>query len=187
MVQEKREVTNWYTVKVQNNYEKIVADRIQLEMNRINKEIKIVIPKERTVSAKNGKKVFKDKMMYPGYIFVETLSIADLQYIVRGTTGATKVVEVTNSDGVKIPSRLRKDEVYSLLLAEEELVKPETSDLFVIGEHVRILTGAFENFIGEIDFLDIDANKVKVLVKIFGRATPVDLHFEDITKDILTK
>ena len=57
------ELTNWYTVKVQNNYESIVSQRIKLEMDRINKDIKIVVPKERTVSAKKGKKVFKEKML----------------------------------------------------------------------------------------------------------------------------
>jgi len=181
MVQERQE-TNWYTVKVQNNYEKIVADRIKLEMDRIRKDIKIVIPKERTVSAKKGKKVFKEKMLYPGYIFVETINIADLQNIIRTTTGATNVVTVTNGEGKKIPSRLRRDEVVKMLLAEEEIQKPVSEELYVIGESVKVLSGAFEGFNGIIDQLDNEKNKVVILVSIFKKQTPVELHFEDITK-----
>ena len=171
--------TNWYTVKVQNNYEQKVADRIQLEMDRVNKDIKIVIPKERQVTAKKGKKQIKDKIIYPGYIFVETLNVADLQNIIRATTGATNILS-TKED--RKPIRLKVEEVSKMLLAEEELLKPVSEDLYVIGQSVKILVGIFEDWTAVIEDIDVDNNKIKLSVSIFGKKTPHEVTFDQITK-----
>lgn len=173
------EITNWYTVKVRNNYEQIVADRIKLEMQRIKRDFKIVIPKEKIVFAKKGKKASKEKMLYPGYIFVETLYISELIGIVRETTGATNVL---SSKETREPIRLRRSEVKSMLLAEEELQKPISDEFYTKGEYVKILTGPFEGFEAAIEDMDSEKNKVKVLVNIFKKQTPVELTFDDITK-----
>jgi transcriptional antiterminator NusG len=174
--------TNWYTIKVQNNYEKKVKDRIEMELTRGKYDCKIVIPMDRSFSVKKGKKIFKDKVKFPGYLFVETNNIAELQAIVRQTTGATKVVTSKNADGKEIPARLRHAEVVSMLLADEELQKPVAEDLFVVGEHVKIIDGPFIDFSGAIDWVDLEKSKMKVLVKIFGKATPVELSFEQVVK-----
>lgn len=172
------ELTNWYTVKVQNNYESIVSQRIKLEMDRINKDIKIVVPKERTVSAKKGKKVFKEKMLYPGYIFVETINIPDLQNIIRATTGATNILSTKERE----PIRLRKNEVIKMLLAEEEIINPSNDDFYVIGESVKVLAGAFEGFTGTVKEINSELGKITINIAIFKKQTPVELTFEDITK-----
>lgn len=170
--------TDWYTVKVQNNFELKVASRIQLEMDRIQKEIKIVIPKERQITAKKGKKQVKDKIIYPGYIFVETTNLGALQNIIRATTGATNILS-TKED--RKPIRLRAEEVRSMLLSEEDLLNPVSDDLYVLGQTVKILIGIFEGWNGIIDEIDLPNNKVKVLVSIFQKKTPVELSLDDIT------
>ena len=176
--EQERELTNWYTVKVQNNYEVKVSERIQLEMDRAQKEIKIVIPKKREITAKKGKKQIKDKIIYPGYIFVETTNVGALQNIIRATTGATNILS-TKED--KKPIRLRAEEVKAMLLSEEELLKPVSDDLYVVGQTIKILIGIFEGWNGIIDELDIPNNKVKVSVSIFQKKTVTELTFDDIT------
>lgn len=174
-----RKETNWYTVKVQNGYEEKVADRIRLEMERLKKEIKIVVPRERHVTAKGGKKKVSDKIIYSGYIFAETLNLGDLQNIIRATTGATNILS-TKED--RKPIRLKVEEVKKMLLAQEELLKPVSEDLYVIGQSVKILTGIFEGWTGVIDEIDAEHNKIKLLVSMFGKKIPHDTTFDDITK-----
>lgn len=170
--------TNWYTVKVRNNYEKIVSDRIILEMRRLNKEINVIIPKERVFTAKNGKKVFKEKILMPGYIFVETTNVGDLLSVIRETTGATNILK--SKEGVL--TTLRQSEVNKMIEADTEIKAPVSEELYIIGEVVKIINGPFSDFNGEVDSIDFETKKVKAKVSIFGRKTPVELSFDDITK-----
>lgn len=181
MTQEKVE-TNWYTVKVQNNYENKVKERIEMEMGRNRSEFKIVIPMERTFSVKKGKKVSKDRVKYAGYLFVETQNVGELMNIVRQTTGATNVVTVTNSEGKKVPARLSRKEVYDMLIEDAEIKKPVSEDLYIVGEVVKILDGPFQDFSGALEEVDLEKSKVKVGVKIFGKTTLVECSFEIIQK-----
>jgi len=174
--------TNWYTVKVQNNYEAKVKERIELELGRNKYDVKIVIPMDRTFSVKKGKKIFKDKVKFPGYLFVETTNVAELNAVIRQTTGATKVVTTRDTEGKEIPARLRHSEVVAMLLADEELQNPVAEDAYIVGQYVKIIDGAFCDFEGTIDSIDLEHQKVKVLVKIFGKMTPVDLTFDQINK-----
>ena len=171
--------TNWYTVKVRNNYEKIVADRINLEMNdRLNKDIKIIIPKERVFSAKNGKKVFKEKILYPGYIFVETTFLGDLMTVIRETTGATNILK--SKEGT--PITLRHEEVAKMVDADSEIKAPVSDELYVIGENVKVIDGPFSDFNGKIDSINMDTKKLIVLVSLFKKLNPVELSFDQVTK-----
>lgn len=174
--------TNWYTIKVQNNYERKIKDRIELELGRTKADVKIVIPMDRTFSVKKGKKVFKDKVKLPGYLFVETTNIAALSAIVRQTTGATKVLTTKDDNGKEIPARLKHSEVVAMLLADEELQKPVSEDIYVVGQVVKIIDGAFSDFDGTIDTIDFEKMRLKALVKIFGKQTPVDLSFDQVNK-----
>ena len=173
--------TNFYTVKVRNNYEKIVADKIDMEMNeRLKRDIKIIIPMERVFSAKNGKKVFKEKILYPGYIFVETTNVGDLISVVRETTGATNVLK--DKEGHFIT--LRKSEVDKIIHSDEEIKAPVSDELYVKGESVRILTGPFAELDAQIDEINLETKRVRLLVSIFKKLTPVDLDLDEITKKI---
>jgi transcriptional antiterminator NusG len=170
--------TNWYTVKVRNNYEKIVSDRIVLEMNRLKKEIRTIIPKERVFSAKNGKKVFKEKILYPGYIFVETTNIGDLISVVRETTGATNILKTKEGKFIT----LKQSEVNKMVQEDVEIKAPVSDELYIIGESINILTGAFAEMNGKIDEVNMEKRKLKVLVSIFKKLTPVELNFDEVAK-----
>jgi transcription termination/antitermination protein NusG len=172
--------TDWYTVKVQNNYERKVSERIELEMKRAGKDYNICMPAERTFSVKKGKKVFKDKMKYPGYIFVQTKYVGELMNIVRMTEGATNVVYADNKK--KIPAVLPVTEVKVMLNAQEELDKPLSDEVFIKGESLKILDGPFADLIGKVDEIYPDKSKVKVLVSIFKKETPVELDFNSVAK-----
>jgi transcriptional antiterminator NusG len=155
-----------------------VSERIVLEMSRLNRDISVHIPKERIFSAKNGKKVFKDKALYPGYIFVETENIGDLSSIVRETTGASNILKGKDGNFVT----LRKTEVSKMMNQKEELEAPVSDELYVIGETIKVIDGPFMDFNAKIESIDIDRKKVKVLVSIFKKLTPVDLDFDQVTK-----
>lgn len=181
MLQERTE-TNWYTVKVQNNYERKVKERIELELGRNKSQFKIVVPMERTFVVKKGKKEPKERVKYGGYIFVETTNLGELMNIVRNTPGATNIVCTVDSDGKKVPTKLSRHEVKTMLEQDEEMKKPISEEIYVVGQVVKIIDGAFQDFDGTITWIDNENSKLKANVKIFGRQTPVELSFEQINK-----
>ena len=169
---------NWYTVKVQNNREKSVSERLKSEMMReFNEEVTFFIPSQGVMSVKNGKKVVKDQLLYPGYIFVETSSIDRIDHLVKTTNGATNVLK----DNKGTPIVLKQSEV-DRMVGEKEANKEMLESSFVVGEKVQIINGPFAKFNGKVEEIQVDKNKVKVEVLIFGRSTLVELTLVDITK-----
>lgn len=171
----------WYTVKVQSNREKIVSERLKMEMSRSGSSINIVVPMEKVYFAKNGKKVHRDKITYPGYIFIETSSVSTLQEVLKNVPGNSGILK--SRDGQ--PSLLKQSEINKLI---DDVNKPEVDiDIynFVIGEVISIVGGPFDTFKGEIDEINKDKGKVKVTVPIFGRPTPVDLQIDQIQKILI--
>jgi transcriptional antiterminator NusG len=173
--------TKWYTVKVQSNREKIISERLKMEMTRSGADFNVVVPMEKIYFAKNGKKAHREKITYPGYIFIETASISSLQEVLKGIPGNSGVLK--SKDGT--PSMLKQNEIDKLV---EDINKPESDiDLynFVVGELVSIVGGPFDTFKGEIDEINRDKGKVRVTVPIFGRPTPVDLQLDQIQKILI--
>lgn len=169
---------NWYTVKVQNNREKSVSERLKLDMMReFNEEVQFFIPTQGVLSVKNGKKVVKEQLLYPGYIFVETSSIDRINHLVKTTNGATNVLK----DNKGTPIILKQSEI-DRMLGEKEANKESLESSFVLGEKVKIINGPFANFNGKIEEMNVEKNRLKVEVLIFGRSTPVELTLVDITK-----
>lgn len=170
----------WYTVKVMSNRERIVSERLKSEMDRNEVESKVIVPMEKVYFAKNGKKAHRDKIMYPGYIFVETASLAVLQEALKLVSNNSGILKSKTGD----PSFLRQEEIDKMI---NDANKPEIDiDLlnFVVGENVKITGGPFDNFKGEIEEVNKEKGKVKVNVLIFGRSTPVDLQIDQIEKII---
>lgn len=171
-----KKVNQWYTIKVQNNREKSVSDRIKLEMKRdYNEDVNIMIPTQNTIKFKDGKKVEKSKLLIPGYIFAETYSVDKLNHVIKSVTGATNLLKDTS--GMPIP--LRQSEVDKMLGVQDSV--SNIKDLYHEGETVLILNGPFTNFKGTIDSIDFDKEKVKVEVPIFGRKNIVELFMVDIS------
>lgn len=170
----------WYTVKVMSNRERIVSERLKSEMDRNEVESKVIVPMEKVYFAKNGKKAHRDKIMYPGYIFVETASLAVLQEALKLVSNNSGILKSKTGE----PSFLRQEEIDKMI---NDANKPEIDiDLlnFVVGENVKITGGPFDNFKGEIEEVNKEKGKVKVNVLIFGRSTPVDLQIDQIEKII---
>lgn len=169
----------WYVVRAQSNREKSVSQRLIKEAEKGDLQGKlgqVIVPIEKSVFLKNGKKVVREKVLFPGYIFVETNAIGELKFHLKGVNGATGFL--TNRGGeIQV---LSKDEVNKMLgiYEEAQLVEPEST--FVVGEEIKVLDGPFNGFIGTID--EIKDQKVKVSVAIFGRKTPIELNIMQIDK-----
>jgi transcriptional antiterminator NusG len=170
--------TNWYTLKVQANKERSIMTRIKSDVERGEVRIEnIIVPIERVLMLKSGKKYNRDKVIYPGYIFLETRHIGEMSYYIKGLSGATGFVKDMNGD----PIYMRKREVERMLNELESKTEVDNTK-FIHGEIVVISAGPFSGFNGEITELNEEKNKVKVAVKIFGRITSVDLEVGQIDK-----
>lgn len=169
---------NWYTIKVQTNRERSVSERIKQDMMReFEEEVNFFIPTESNLSLKNGKKVIREKLLFPGYIFVETTSVDKVIYLVKTTNGAASVLK--NSNGS--PQVLKQSEI-DRMMGQKKESRAVVEALFINGEEVEIINGPFAKFKGKIDSMEMEKNKVRVEVLIFGRPTSVDLTFDDIVK-----
>jgi len=175
----------WYVVHTQSGYEKKVKQNLEARTSSMNMEDRIhevVIPMEDVVEFKAGKKVVVQKKMFPGYLLVRCLLDDDSWYVIRNTPGVTGFV----GQGAK-PSPLPRRDVESFLQVKVEgddtpakRGKPRLE--YELGESVRVKEGPFADFSGEVVELNEDQLKVKVLVNIFGRETPVELEFSQIAK-----
>ena len=169
---------NWYTVKVQNNREKSISEKIKSDMMRdYGIEILTMIPTRGVASVKNGKKVIKEQILYPGYVFVQTESIDKVAHLVKSTPGASTVLRDDRGAAVQ----LKQSEI-DRIIGEKEAVKAMIESAFITGEKIEIISGPFSQFMGTVDWIDQDKNKVRVEVSIFGRPSLVDLTLDDINK-----
>jgi transcription termination/antitermination protein NusG len=175
----------WYVVHTQSGYEKKVKQNLEARTSSMNMEERIhevVIPMEDVVDFKGGKKVVVQKKMFPGYLLVRCELDDDSWYVIRNTPGVTGFV----GQGAK-PSPLPRKDVESFLSVSTETpeevahrAKPRLE--YEMGETVRVKEGPFADFSGEIIEINEDQMKLKVLVNIFGRETPVELEFSKVAK-----
>jgi transcriptional antiterminator NusG len=176
----------WFVVHTQSGYEKKVKQNLEARTSSMNMEGRIhevVIPMEEVTEFKGGKKVIAQKKMFPGYLLVRCHLDDDSWYVIRNTPGVTGFV----GQGTK-PSPLRRKEVETFLSIPIEgdestparVARPRHE--FEVSETVRVKEGPFADFSGEIVEIDEDKLKVKVLVNIFGRETPVELEFSQVAK-----
>lgn len=178
--QELRPERNWYAIHTYAGYENAVMRNLKQRIDSLGMQDKIfnvVVPTEKKIKIKAGKRVEIEEKVYPGYILVDMIVTDDSWYVVRNTPRVTGFVGA----GVN-PVPLEKSEVDMLFktMSEEQSVK-HTIDL-VIGEIVRIADGPFKELEGKVDGVDQERGKVKVLVSMFGRETPVELDFLQVKK-----
>ena len=174
----------WYVVHTQSGYEKKVKQNLEARTQSFNMEDKIhdcVIPMEDVVEFKNGQKVVVPKKMFPGYLLVRCKLDRESWPMIRNTPGITGFV----GQGGK-PSPLTRRDVERFLMADQEQApttkrtRPKTA--YEVGETVRVKDGPFADFQGQIEDINEDQLKLKVLVNIFGRETPVELDFAQVAK-----
>ena len=171
-------------VHTQSGYEKKVKQNLEARIGSMNMEERIhevVIPMEDVVEFKNGKKVVVQKKVFPGYLLVRCELDDDSWYVIRNTPGVTGFV----GQGAK-PSPLPREDVESFLQVKiegEEAPKRSKPRLeYEMGETVRVKEGPFAEFNGEIIEINEDQLKVKVLLNLLGRETPVELEFSQVAK-----
>ena len=171
----------WYIIHTYSGFEQKVADSLRGRAQAFgfaDKIGQILIPTEEVVEVRSGKKVNSKRLMYPGYVLVEMEMNDDLWHAVKSTPRVTGFV-----GGGNTPVPLSATEVNDILYRQATSAeRPRPKQTFEKGETVRINDGPFSNFSGKVDEVNSDRNTLRVLVTIFGRATPVELEFGQVEK-----
>ena len=173
---------DWYVVHTYSGYENKVKANLESRIHTMQMEGKIFgvhIPMEDVMEIKSGKKQVVKRKQFPGYLLVRMVYDNDSWYVVRNTPGVTGFVSA--GTGTK-PTPLSKHEVDKILAVKKEEVRPQVRLGFEEGDIVRITSGPFADFNGTINEINADQAKLKVLVNIFDRETPVELSFDQVSK-----
>jgi transcriptional antiterminator NusG len=173
---------DWYVVHTYSGYENKVKANLESRIHTMQMEGKIFgvhIPMEDVMEIKSGKKQVVKKKQFPGYLLVRMVYDNDSWYVVRNTPGVTGFVSA--GTGSK-PTPLSKHEVDKILTVKKEEARPQVRLGFEEGDIVRITSGPFADFNGTINEINADQAKLKVLVNIFDRETPVELSFDQVSK-----
>ncbi|MBI4121608.1 MAG: transcription termination/antitermination protein NusG [Candidatus Ryanbacteria bacterium] len=163
---------NWYAVHTYSGYEDAVARNLRQRVESMGMEDKVfnvVVPTEKRITIKGGKRKVVEEKIYPGYVLVDMIVTDDSWYVVRNTPRVTGFVGA----GV-VPSPLEPEEVESLLRRMGE-AEPRHKIAVSKGDNVRITDGPFKEMEGRVEEVDEERGKIKVLVALFGRETPVEL------------
>jgi transcriptional antiterminator NusG len=169
----------WYVVHTYSGYEEKVKHSIEKNAEQKNLKDKIgriLIPQEKVIELRGGKKREGTRKFYPGYILIEMELDDDTWRLVNSTPRVTGFV------GGEHPQPIDQEEVDVIVQQLERGAPPPVMAKFSVGDNVRITDGAFSNFNGYIDEVDEDHNRLKVMVTIFGRQTPVELNFMQVEK-----
>jgi len=171
----------WYVIHTYSGYENKVKTNLEHRIESMamgHKIFDVLIPKETITDIKEGgRRVTSEKKVFPGYILVQMELDDDSWYVVRNTPGVTGFV---GSQGKPVP--LSRDEFNRIVKRTEAGAKPKTSTDFSDGMTVKITSGPFAEFDGTISEVNLDQSKVKVMVSIFGRETPVEVGFDQVAK-----
>jgi len=172
---------DWFIIHTYSGFENKVAESLKARAGAygfMDKLGQVLIPTEEVVELRNGKKVTSKRMLYPGYVMVQMAMDDELWHHVKNTPRVTGFV----GGGTK-PVPLTADEVNSILYRQATSAdRPRPKLTFEKNESVRIVDGPFTNFQGKVDEVNMDRNTLRVLVTIFGRATPVELEFLQVEK-----
>lgn len=167
----------WYIIYTNFGYDNIVKDKILLLRDNSSdlqdRLFDAVCIEDEEIVDKNGKKKVVIKKRFPNYVFVKMIYSNDLWYLINSINGVNR-----NQNNIQKPLPMQQDEVKRIQL---EQVKVEDLDIKV-GDAIKILSGPLEGFIGDIQEIKLDQQKVKVTVEMFGRVTPVELEFNQIEK-----
>ena len=174
----------WYVLRAIAGKEKKAKEYIDNEISRLGLQdyvSQVLIPVERVYSVRNGKRVSKDRTLYPGYVLIEANLVGEIAHIVKSVPNVIHFLSEKNGDPVPI----QDDEVKRILgqVGDLQGQNEELTDPFIIGESVKIVDGPFSNFSGTIEEINDEKKKLKVTVKIFGRKTPVELSFIQVEKE----
>lgn len=173
----------WYVIRAISGNEKKVKQYLESEINRLGLSdhiSQVLIPTEKVYQVRKGKKISKERNYLPGYILIEAILVGEIPHIIKNVPG---VLGFLGSKGEPVP--LRQAEVNRILGKVDELTEQgeEVSVPFIVGETVTVIDGPFNSFTGVIEEINEEKKKLKVMVKIFGRKTPLELGFMQVEKD----
>ncbi|MEO8149437.1 MAG: transcription termination/antitermination protein NusG [Bacteroidia bacterium] len=174
----------WYVIRAISGKEKKVKQYIDAEIARLKLEnvvAQVLIPTEKVYQIKNGKKVSKERNYLPGYVLLEAALTGEIPHIIQNIPG---VINFLGPKG-EAPAPLRPSEVNRILGKVDELADTEEmlNIPFVVGETVKVIDGPFNSFSGTIEEVHEEKRKLKVMVKIFGRKTPLELSYMQVEKE----
>ena len=181
---EVKSAKKWYVIRSVSGKENKIKDYIESEIKRLNLQDfieQILVPTEKVIQIRNGKKINKERVFIPGYIMVQADLVGEIPHIIKSVNGVIGFLgEVKGGD----PVPLRQAEVNRLLGKVDELsVKDENVNIpYTIGETIKVIDGPFNGFNGTVEKIFEEKRKLEVMVKIFGRKTPLELSFMQVEK-----
>ena len=176
-------MSRWYIIHADSGFENKVRDAVVAEAERLGLTPlveAVEVPTEKVTEVRRGKKVTSDRKFFPGYVLAKLAMNDDVYHLIKNTP---KVTGFLGSSGK--PQPISDAEAARILNTKEEAAaapKTRVSVDYEIGDQVKVLEGPFASFNGLVEELDFDRNRVKVSVSIFGRATPVELEFEQVKR-----
>ena len=172
MAENKKEAC-WYVVHTYSGYENKVKDTLEKSVENNGMQdliLEVRVPMEEVVEIRNGERVKSTRKVYPGYVLVHMIETSESWYVVRNTRGVTGFV---GSAGKPIP--LTEEEILSL-----GVEKREVHVGYAIGDSVKVVDGPLDGFLGPVEEIDVERDRVRVIVSMFGRETPVDLQLDQV-------
>ena len=182
----------WYVLRTAGGKEKKAAEYLEKEIERsgLQEQVgQVLVPVKKEIVTKGGKRKAVDKLLYPGYVLIQTVLSPALENIIRnnvpGMSGFLTEKKVAGSQIERFPVPIRDDEAQRILgIQDENIDNPaETIVNYEVGESVKITDGPFSGFSGTVEEILEDRSKVKVIVVIFGRKTALELSFAQVTKE----
>ena len=174
----------WYVVRAVSGKEAKIKDHIKSEITRLgydNQVEDLLVPTEKVIQIRNGKKISKERNFFPGYVLVEANLIGEVPHVLKNITNVLGFLGATKG-GVPVP--MRQNEINKILGRVDEMALSDehVNIPFIIGESVKVIDGPFNSFHAEIEGIDEQKKKLKLMVKIFGRKTPLELNFMQVEK-----
>ena len=179
----------WYVLRAIGGKEKKVKEYIDAEVRHLNLEhlvSQVLIPTEKVYTIRNGKKVSKERVSYPGYVLVEAAMVDEVPYVLRNTPNVLGFLGETKEESQRlIATPVREAEVARILGRVDQMSAGEEENEipFFVGETVKVTDGPFSSLSGIIESVDEERKKLTVSVKIFGRKTPMELSFMQVEKE----
>jgi len=178
------ELKKWYVVRAVSGQENKIRSYMESEINRLgfsDHVDEILVPTQKVIQIRKGKKINKEKVYFPGYIMIKANLSGEIPHIIKSLTNVIGFLGETKG-GDPIP--LRTAEVNRMLGKVDEL-SSETESIsipFIIGENIKVIDGPFNGFNGTVEKVNEDKRKLEVMVKIFGRKTPLELSYMQVEK-----
>ena len=176
----------WYVLRAISGKEAQVKQLIEGAMKRtdLGKYVfQVLIPTEKVMALRNGKKVIKEKNLYSGYVFIEARLTGEVMHELSNTTNVIDFLRGREKNSA--PERLRESEVLRMLGAADEISEAESDGVndYIVGERVKVTDGPFKDFSGVIEEVNREKRKLKVMIKIFDRKTPLELDNSQVERE----